>query len=55
LFFANFEFRSVLKYTNDIIGPNICYYIYHVCALAHEMLKEHWDMNNFLINYDLKF
>jgi hypothetical protein len=45
--FADFEFRSVLKYTNDIIGPNMCYYIYHVCALAHKMLKDHWDLSRF--------
>jgi hypothetical protein len=45
--FADFEFRSVLKYTNDIFGPNMCYYIYHVCALAHKMLKDHWDLSRF--------
>jgi hypothetical protein len=50
-FFADSEFRSALKYANDIIGPNMCYYIYHVCALAHKILKKHWDLNNFPSEY----
>jgi hypothetical protein len=52
-FFADSEFRSVLKYINDIISPNMCYYIYHVCALAHKMLKYHWDLSRVLNRDDL--